>query len=145
MKKLFPFLLLTVIISSCSSDKTIEDELVGSWLYERETFNSFSTFEDPDVSGELILRLDETGTWKTDIGFTSREIEWDLQMKDSKIAITKTFGDVFNNIALTTIYDITRNGEDDFTFTSHRKFTNNNSEPSEPFEQFENIILTRIK
>ncbi len=57
---LFFFALLIGI--SCSKDRTIEDDLVGELIYERETFNSGSTFEDTDTRVIMTFNEDEAGT-----------------------------------------------------------------------------------
>lgn len=128
---------------SCGKEKTISEELVGNWVYERETFNSFSSFEDPDVAGFINLREDETGDWTPSSGFLNFDLEWDLQAEDQKIAITKSFPDFETPILITRVFDLTRNSEDSFTFRFHQKFESQ-VDTLEDFEQFENIILTRL-
>ncbi len=128
---------------SCSENPSIEDDLVGEWIYERETFNSGSTFEDPDTRGFMVFNEDETGRWDSDNGssFTS-EIEWDLQRMDSKIAITRIFPDALSGFSTTQIYDIKQSGEDSFTFTFEFSFSSQ-LDTTPLTTRFENIILTR--
>ena len=87
MKNYFLLFCISLFIGiSCSENKTVEDDLIGEWIYERETFFSGSTFEDSDVKGTMIFNKDETGIWESANGFSiSNEIEWDLQRMDSKI------------------------------------------------------------
>lgn len=140
-------LLLFVMVSiSCSSDKTISEELEGTWLYEREVFSSGTNFDDPDVRGVISLAADETGEWDSDspdafnFGF---DLEWDLQANDTKIALTRSFKTFTDTIFSTTIYTISRKDEDNFTFTHHIKH-DSPIDSIEGFEIFENIILLRI-
>jgi len=143
--KNFGFVLLILLFAiSCAKEKTISEELVGEWVYERETFNSFSTFEDPDTQGNMTLRKDETGDWIPSLGFTNFEIEWDLQADDTKISITKSIVGVPSTVEVGTIYTLNRMDEDNFTITRHIKFEAV-ADTLEPFEQFENIILTRLE
>ncbi|MFT6334754.1 MAG: hypothetical protein ACI86M_002169 [Saprospiraceae bacterium] len=70
MKNYIKLLCLSLLIGfSCSEGRTVEDDLVGEWIYERETFSSESTFEDPDTRGVMTFNEDETGTWISDDGF----------------------------------------------------------------------------
>jgi hypothetical protein len=144
MKKGLLFLLVIIITLSCGKEKTISDELVGEWFYERETFNSFSSFEDPDTQGIITLNEDETGNWSTSAGFLNFDLEWDLQSNDSKIAITKSVLGQLNIFPYTTIYDLKRTDENYYTLTYHFK-TESSIDTLEGFEQFENIIITRMK
>ena len=144
MRKILLFFSIVVLAFSCSEEKTVGDELVGDWLYERETFNSFTTFEDPDTEGYMSFREDETGNWSAHETMLNFSLEWDLQANDEKIAITKYIIGHQNVFPSTTIYDITRTSEDKFTFTFHFK-TESVIDTIEPFEQFENIILTRME
>lgn len=108
MKNLF-FLLIILISISCGEDETLEDRLAGQWIYEREVTNSSTTFIDTDTSGVLILNIDETGMYVPDnIYSLSANIEWDLQLDNSKLAITKYFG---SNLPFTNtiIYDLEEN------------------------------------
>jgi RecQ family ATP-dependent DNA helicase len=123
--------------------KTISEELVGDWLYERETFNSFSTFEDPDKKGMMVFREDETGMWDSANNFNKFDFEWDLQSNDEKISITK-YHKSQHFFASSTIYDITRADEDNFTFRFHLKLESH-IDSLEEFEQFENIIISRVR
>lgn len=138
---LFCFSLLIVI--SCSEDRNIEDDLIGSWIYERESFNSGIPFEDPDTRGVMIFNEDETGSWESDNGFSFRtETEWDLQSLDTKISITRLPGE-FSNFSSTQIYDIKQSGENTFTFTYEFSF-NSTQDTIPSITRFENIILTRM-
>ena len=138
---LFCFSLL--IGTSCSEVRTIEDDLVGEWVYEREIFNSSSTFEDPDTRGIMIFNEDETGRWLSDNGSNfSTEIEWDLQRMDSKISITKIIPDEFFGFSTSQIYDMKQSGEDSFTFTFEFSF-NSSLDTFETIKRFDNILLTR--
>lgn len=143
MKKYLFFLSIALVSISCQKDKTITEELVGNWVYERETFNSFSTFEDPDTEGFINLNADETGEWTPSNNILNFDLEWDLQDQDQKIAITKSIELVDNTILSTTVYDITRKSEDEFMFRFHQKFESQ-IDSIEDFEMFENIILTRL-
>jgi hypothetical protein len=137
---LFFFALLIGI--SCSKENTIEDDLVGEWVYERETFISGSTFEDLDTRGVMTFNKDETGTWVSDNGFNfSNEIEWDLQRMDSKISITKIPPPEFSNFSISQIYELKQNGDNEFVFTFEFYLSSLDSVPT--LQRFENIILTR--
>lgn len=144
MRPLLFIFLISIIFSSCGKEKTISDELVGDWLYERETFNSFTTFEDPDTEGYMSFKEDETGNWSANSTSLNFSLEWDLQSNDEKISITKYIIGQQNVFPSSTIYDITRTDEDNFTFTFHFK-AESIIDTIEPFEQFENIILTRME
>lgn len=144
MKKGALLLFVLICFLSCGKEKTISDELVGDWLYERETFNSFSTFEDPDSEGYISFREDETGNWSTSSGFLNFSLEWDLQSNDEKIAITKYGLELQILFPSMTLYDIKRTDEDNFTFTYHIK-TESPIDTIEGFEHFENIILSRME
>lgn len=144
MKKGVLFLFVVICMFSCGKEKTRSDELVGDWLYERETFNSFSTFEDPDTEGYITFREDETGNWSQSIGFLNFSLEWDLQANDEKISITKYALETQIIFPSSTVYDLKRMDEDNFTLTFHIK-TESPSDSIPGFEQFENIILKRMK
>ena len=135
---------ILLFASSCSKEKTISDELVGEWLYERETFRSSSTFEDQDTRGTMSFLEDETGRWTPVQGFSEFDIEWDLQSNDTKISITKVLEGTTSSYNIGLVYDLNRNDEDSFTFTRHIKFESP-IDSLEDFEQFENIILTRLE
>ena len=138
---LFCFALLIGL--SCSKTRTIEDDLVGEWIYERETFSSGAIFEDPDTRGIMTFNEDETGTWMSDNGSTfGSETEWDLQRMDSKISITRILPDQFSSFSTSQIYDLKQDGADSFTFTFQISF-DNLLDSIEAFTRFENIILTR--
>ena len=144
MKNGILFLFVVICIMSCGKEQTTSDELVGEWFYERETFNSFSSFEDPDTDGFISLSPDETGPWSTSSGFLNYNLEWDLQSNDEKIAFTKYVVGQQNIFPFTTIYDLKRTDENNFTLTYHIK-TEPPIDTLDGFEQFENIILTRIE
>lgn len=144
MKIYITIFLVTLLIGiSCSDNRTVEDDLAGEWVYERESFISSSTLEDPDTRGIMIFNSDETGTWISDNGSNfGTEIEWDLQRMDSKISITKIFPEQFGLFGFSQIYDINQSGEDNFTFTFEVKIESL-IDSIESFSRFENIILTR--
>lgn len=144
MKKGILFLFIVVCMFSCAKEKTISEELVGDWFYERETFNSFSSFEDPDTEGYISFNEDETGNWNPSLGFLNFSLEWDLQSNDEKISITKYALDPAFFFPSSTLYDMKKTDEDNFTFTFHIK-TESSIDSLEGFEQFENIILSRMK
>ncbi|MDF1696638.1 MAG: hypothetical protein P1U56_12430 [Saprospiraceae bacterium] len=143
MRSITWVLMIALISISCSKNKTISEELVGEWNYERETFNSFSTFEDPDIGGTMVFQDDETGLWSQSNGVFDYDLEWDLQVNDEKIALTKYPNTIGLSIPFTTIYDLTRIDEDNFRLRFHIKF-DSPIDTIESFEQFENIILERI-
>jgi len=144
MKKYFILFGFSLFISvSCSNSNSIEDNLVGEWIYERETFNSGSTFEDSDTRGIMIFNEDETGTWESDNDFNfGTDIEWDLQGMDTKISITRILPDEFSSFSTTQIYDLKQSGEDNFTLTFEFSF-NSTQDTIPSITRFENIILTR--
>ncbi|MEM9544971.1 MAG: hypothetical protein AAGA77_03315 [Bacteroidota bacterium] len=144
MKNYLLFVLLVLVGLGCGKEKTISDELVGDWFYERETHISFSSFDDPDTEGFMSFNDDETGYWESSNGFQSFDLEWDLQMNDSKISITKYFVDQTALFPSNTIFDLTRENEDEFRLTFHLKFESP-IDSIETLEQFENIILTRME
>jgi len=144
MKNWISILLIVFISISCGKEKTISEELAGEWLYEREAFNSFSPLEDPDTAGFMSFRDDETGNWMKSNSFPNYDFEWDLQSNDQKIAMTKYLTGFGTNFPITTVYDLKRTDEDNFTLTNHFKFESN-IDTIEGFEQFENIILLRMK
>lgn len=138
---LFCFSLLIGI--SCSETRTIEDDLQGEWVYEREKFHSGTTFEDTDTRGIMTFNEDETGLWLSDSGSSfGNEIEWDLQRDGSKIAITRISPSGSEIFETTLIYDLVQDGVDMFTFTSNKSYI---SWPDTSVEivVFENIILTK--
>ncbi len=143
MRNYICILLIVISAISCGKEKTISEELVGDWFYERETFNSFSIFEDPDTEGFMSFSEDETGNWSQANGFQDFSLEWDLQANDTKIAITRYLIDQPTIFPSTLIYDLQREDEDNFTFTFHIK-VESPIDSLEEFEQFENIILTRM-
>jgi len=137
------FLVAGFIAISCSTD-SIECDLVGEWVYERETFNSFSTFEDPDTRGIMVFNEDETGTWITNDGFEfGQDIEWDLQSNDSQIAITRKFSSEFQFPGNTQIYTINQSDQKNFTLKFELRIDDFLDSLNNSFVQFENIILTR--
>lgn len=143
MKNICFMILMLIFCISCGKEKTVSEELVGEWLYERETFNSFSVFEDPDTQGTMIFNEDETGIWASSLGFSEFKIEWDTQVDDSKISITRRLIGSPSSFETGIIYDLTRTDENNFTFTRHIKFEAP-ADSLDAFEQFENILLTRI-
>lgn len=136
---LFVIILLTI---SCGKE-SVEDMIVGKWVYERETFNSFSTFEDPDVSGLITFLDDETGSYESNF-FQARDLEWDLQVMDSKISLTQYLplfaGDFFTN---TTIYDLDVKSDNEIVLNYTVEFESI-SDTLESLFIFENLILTRV-
>lgn len=138
------FLFALLFGYSCSESNSIEDDLVGEWVYERETFISGVTFEDSDKRGIMIFNKDETGRWLSDSEFNIAEnIEWDLQSMDTKIAITKKYPESFMFTETPQLYDLAKNNEDQFTFTYSYKFESFPDSLGGDFEIFENIILVR--
>lgn len=133
-----------VVLFSCTKEETISDKLVGDWVYERETYNSFSSFEDPDTKGLITFRTDETGVWTSSEEFFKFSLEWDFQQGNTKISVTKYPLNTAFLFPSTTIYDITASEDDSFTFTYHI-MTESPVDSFPDFEQFENIILTRIQ
>ena len=128
---------------SCSETRTIEDDLQGEWVYEREWFHSGTTFENPDTRGIMTFNEDETGLWLSDSGSNfGSEIEWDLQRDGAKIAITSIFPNGSETFESTMIYDLAQDGTEMFTFTSNKSYI---SWPDtlEEIVVFENIILTK--
>ena len=144
MKNYLFFAFLVSVVLGCSKEKTISEELVGHWFYERETHLSFSTFEDLDTEGFMRFNEDETGNWIPSHGFQTFAIEWDFQFDDTKLAITKYVLGQQNFFPSHTVYDITRENEDKITLTFHVKIESV-VDTLEDFEQFENIILTRME
>ena len=144
MKNYITLLFFSLLIGfSCSEVRTIEDDLAGEWIYERETFSSGSTFEDPDTRGIMTFNEDETGTWVSENGFNlGTEIEWDLQRMDSKISITRVLPDEFLSFSTGRVYDLTQSGDDKFTFTFEFSFISI-LDSIESVTIFENIILIR--
>lgn len=137
---LFFFILLTI---SCGKE-SVEDMIVGKWVYERETFSSFSTFEDPDVSGLITFLDDETGSYESNFSL-ARDLEWDLQVMDSKISVTQYLslvsGDLFTN---TTIYDLDIKSDNEIVLNYTAEFETI-SDSLESLFIFENLILTRVE
>ena len=144
MKKTIWLCCVVLLTLSCQKEKTVSEELIGDWLYERETFNSFTSFEDLDTEGYISFREDETGNWSSNGGFIDYELEWDLQQNDAKISITKYPLNQPFLFPISTIYDLKRTSEDEFTFTFHI-VAESPIDSLENFEQFENVILTRMK
>jgi hypothetical protein len=144
MKNYASVLLFTFLFCvSCSKEKTIGDNLIGKWIYERETFSSNSTVEDPDTRGVMTFNEDETGSWISDNGFNfTTETEWDLQGMDSKILITKILPIEISSFGTSQIYDIKQNGEDELTFTFEVSFPSP-VDSIASLVRFDNIILTR--
>lgn len=139
---LFVFVII-LLTCSCAKD-SIEDMIVGKWVYERETFNSLSTFEDPDVSGLITFLDDETGSYESNF-FQARDLEWDLQVMDSKISLTQYLplfaGDLFTN---TTIYDLDVKSNNEIILNYKVEFETI-SDTLESLVIFENLILTRVE
>ena len=129
---------------SCNNSQSIEDDLLGTWIYERETFSSSSTFEDPDTRGIMTFNEDETGSWLSDNGSSlAQDIEWDFQRMETRISITKIFPGNLSGFSSSRVYSVTQDGEDSFTFRYELSFESQ-IDTFESFLSFENIILTRI-
>jgi len=129
---------------SCSKSEGIEGDLVGEWVYERETFNSNIIFIDPDTRGIITFYEDETGLWfSDDANNFSTLLEWDLQSNESEIAITRKFDTETLLPSTTRIYKLNQMDQNNFTLTY--EFTLDTIIDGEPttLSQFENIILTR--
>ena len=144
MKQFLILLLIAFVSVSCGKEKTVHDELIGDWLYERETFNSFTTFEDFDTEGYISFRDDETGNWSSNEGFIDFSLEWDLQADNEKISITKYPLNQPFLFPINTIFDLKRTNEDYFSLTFHI-IAESPIDTLADFEQFENIILTRME
>jgi len=136
MKYSFYIFLIVLMSISCGKEKTVSDELLGVWQYERETFQSNTAFEDPDVAGVLLLRADGTGFWISSTVFKNDTFQWELLNMDAQIKLTIDPPVEFFS-PKETIYDLTRNNENSFTLTFE--------EQSDGIEKFENIILTRVE
>jgi len=133
------------LLSGCSKSDSIEDRLVGEYVYERETFNG-GTFEDQDVKGLMTFNSDETGLWNPADGvFTGAapEFEWDLQGDDTRIAITRSSSFLDDNIYSTLVYDLSEN-DGVFSFRYFFEFENFQDTTSS-IVRFENIILTPVR
>ena len=144
MKNYFLLLCISLFVGiSCSETRTLEDDLIGEWIYERETFNSSSSFEDPDTRGVMTFNKDETGTWVSDNGLSfAIDLEWDFQQMETKISITKNYSSQTSGFIFSRIYDITQTDEDSFTLRYELNFESQ-IDTIEPYVNFENIILTR--
>lgn len=144
MKNCIYILLLSIAFISCEKEKTISEELVGDWMYEREANSNISNFEDLDTAGLMSFASDETGIWSQSNGFVNYSLEWDLQSNDEKISITKFLNGSQVLFPINRIYDLQRTDEDNFTFTYDTEF-DVVFDTINVLQQFEQIILKRIK
>lgn len=144
MRLIFKIVLCSILCISCAEEKTIKEELVGEWVYERETFDSNSSVDDFDTQGFMILHEDETGTWTPFNGFFYYDVEWNIQSNDQKISMTKYKMGNQNTSIVNTIFDLKRMDEDNYTLTYYLAYKSE-IDTTETIENFENIILTRLE
>lgn len=144
MRKLAYILLIAFLTFSCKKDATISEDLIGDWLYERETFDNSTSFEDLDTEGYMSFRRDKSGNWNQSNVFFSFILEWELQSEDTQLSISRELITTPPPSAFTRVFDITRVDENNYILTYHLKIPDP-SETIEGLEQFENIILTRME
>ena len=144
MKNYIPLLFLIIIIgNSCSEERTIEDGLIGDWIYERETFTAGSNYNDSDIIGVMTFNEDETGNWmRTSQINTNTSFEWDFQKMDTRISISKGLFFVSSASTSTRVYEVKQEGDDKFTFTYEIYLNQLDTLPL--LQEFEHIVLKKI-
>ena len=145
LKNIFSILVIILVLTSCSKEKTISEELVGNWLYERETNINFSATMDPNTLGDFHFDEIETGTWNQSNPITKKSaIQWKLQDNDTKLAITNLATGDPNFAVSTTVYDLVRVTENNFRL---RLYSNDQFmvEPMEITTYFDNVVLMRME
>ena len=100
-------------------EKTLSENLIGNWRYKKNqppfSFNS-------DVSGTMSFESDETGIKISDAGGNRSHIEWDLQVNDTKIAISLYPEDDMNASGQNDLYDINFIDENSIQFYQYKEF-----------------------
>ncbi len=119
MKNHLTLLFFTLLIGvSCSKERTIEEDLIGDWIYERTYYKEGSTYNDTDTKGIITFNEDETGNWmRINILNINTPFEWDMQDMDRRIAISKNLNHVSSSQTNTKVYELRRNGIDQLTLT----------------------------
>lgn len=135
---------ISILTISCQNGEDITEELIGNWVYERETFNHMPPMgEVKDVSGLIKLEIDGTGFWDPSIPSLNSLLEWQVDKCGDQITIIKTV--YVTNVEVfpkTRIYELKRTDENNFTLTYLLEGLDEMTNTMEVLE-FENIILTR--